>query len=446
MSKIIVIGANHAGTACINTICGNYKQHEVVVYDRNDNISFLGCGMALWIGKQISTSDGLFYANKAALEKNGAKVHMEAEITSIDFEAKKVLGKFKDGTPIEDSYDKLVLATGSQPVEIPVPGRELENIQYVKLFQNAQAVIDKINTEDHKKIAVLGGGYIGVELAEAFQLLGKEVVLIDMLDTILGTHFDRDFNLRMQKNMEEHGIEMAMGERVQEYLGKDGKVVGVKTDKGVHEVDMVISCVGFKPNTALGKDKLDLFVNGAYLVNKKQETSIKDVYAVGDCATVYDNSIDDTNYIALATNAVRSGVVGAHNASGTELESIGVQGSSGIMIYGLKMVGTGLTVEKAKKYGIETLSTSFKDLQKPAFMENVENSEVEIKIVYRKDNRQIIGCQMISTYDMSAAIHLFSLAVYKKLTIDELALLDIFFMPHFNQPYNYITMAALSAE
>ncbi len=445
MAKIIVIGANHAGTACINTICDNYKEHEVVVYDRNSDISFLACGMALWIGQQISKPDGLFYASKESLEAKGAKIHMEAEINDIDFDKKIVRGQFKDGSKIEDTYDKLILATGSTPIEIPVPGRDLENVQYVKLFQNAKDVVEKLKKPEIKKIAVLGGGYIGVELAEAFQLLGREVVLIDMLDTILGTHFDKDFNMRMQNLMASNGVKMAMGEKVQEYIGKDGKVAAVKTDKGTHEVDMIISCVGFRPNSLLGKDKLETFKNGAYIVNKKQETSIKDVYAIGDCATVYDNSIDDVNYIALASNALRSGIVAAHNVSGKEIESVGVQGSSGIMIYDLRMVATGLTVEKAKGYGIETEVASFKDVQKPAFMENVENGEVEIKIVYRKDNRQIVGCQMLSEYDMSGAIHMFSLAIYKKLTVDELALLDLFFMPHFNQPYNYITMAGLNA-
>lgn len=111
---------------------------------------------------------------------------------------------------------------------------------------------------------------------------------------------------------------------------------------------MVILAVGFKPNNELGKDVLKLYSNGAYLVNKKQETSLKDVYAIGDCATVYDNTIDDVNYIALATNAVRSGIVAAHNVCGQPLESIGVQGSNGICIYDLKMVSTGLTLSKAK--------------------------------------------------------------------------------------------------
>lgn len=444
MAKIIVIGANHAGTACINTLVG-YKEHEVVVYDKNSNISFLGCGMALWIGEQISGSDGLFYSDKAKLEAAGAKVHMEADVYKIDFDNKKIFVRMADGSETQDNYDRLVLATGSLPITIPVPGADLENIQLVKLFQHAQTVIDKVKTGNHKKVAVLGGGYIGVELAEAFERLGLEVVLIDMLDTILGTYFDTEFNSVMKEHMEKNGVKMALGERVTEFIGENGKVKAVKTDKATHEVDMVVSCVGFRPNNALGKDRLDLFANGAYIVDRNQQTSEKDVYAVGDCATIYDNSIGDINYIALATNSVRSGIVGAHNVAGTDLKTQGVQGSSGICIYDLKMVNTGLTESKAKQRGIEVLTTSFTDTQKPAFMET-ENPKVDIKIVYRKDNRQVVGAQIMSTYDMSAAIHMFSLAIYKKVTIDEIALLDIFFMPHFNQPYNYITMAAITAK
>ena len=133
---------------------------------------------------------------------------------------------------------------------------------------------------------------------------------------------------------------------------------------------MVVLCAGFKPNTDLGKGKIELFKNGAYIVDRTQKTSLDDVYAIGDCATVFDNSIGDINYIALATNAVRSGIIAAHNVCGTKLESIGVQGSNGISIFGLNMVSTGLTYEKAQKLGIDVLETTFHDLQKPEFMEH----------------------------------------------------------------------------
>ncbi len=208
---------------------------------------------------------------------------------------------------------------------------------------------------------------------------------------------------------------------------------------------MVIMAIGFQPNNKLGKDRLDLFENGAYLVNRQQETSEKDVYAVGDCATVFDNAVQKTDYIALATNAVRSGIIAAHNACGTKLESVGVQGSNGISIFGFNMLSTGITLQKAKKLGYDAEATDYEDLQKAAFIES-GNHMVKIRIVYDKNTRIILGAQMCSDYDISMGIHMFSLAIEEQVTIDKLKLFDVFFLPHFNQPYNYITMAALNAK
>ena len=457
MSKIVVVGANHAGTSSINTILDNYgSENEVVVFDQNSNISFLGCGMALWIGHQISNGDGLFYANKELLESKGAKVYMNAPVQSIDYDAKTVTA-LVDGQEHTESYDKLILATGSQPILPPIEGAAikegslefeatLKNLQFVKLFQNAQQVIDKLEdqNEDIKKVAVVGAGYIGVELAEAFKRNGREVILIDVVDTCLAGYYDRDLSDMMSKQMADNGIELAFGETVKAIEG-DGKVERIITDKTSRDVDMVVLAVGFRPNTSLGAGKLETFRNGAFLVNKKQETSLPDVYAVGDCATVYDNAINDTNYIALASNALRSGMVAGHNAAGHDIESLGVQGSNGISIFGLNMVSTGLTEEKAKRFGFNPVTAEITDQQKAAFMEH-GNYDVTLKIVYDKDSREVLGAQMASLGDISMAIHMFSLAIQEHITIDRLALLDLFFLPHFNQPLSYIAKAAISAK
>ncbi len=456
MSKIVVIGANHAGTACINTMLDNFgNENEVVVFDQNSNISFLGCGMALWIGKQIDGPEGLFYSDKEKLEAKGAKVYMESPVLSVDYDKKEVTA-LVNGQKHVESYDKLIFATGSQPIIPPIKGVELvegnrefkatlENVQFVKLYQNSAEVIEKLkNNEGINRVAVVGAGYIGVELAEAFERLGKEVILIDVADTCLAGYYDRELSDLMSKNLADHDIKLAYGQTVKAVEG-EGKVERIVTDKETFDVDMVIMAVGFRPNTALGAGKIELFRNGAFLVDKKQETSIPGVYAVGDCATIYDNSLGKMSYIALASNAVRSGIVGAYNATGHELEGIGVQGSNGINIYNLKMVSTGLTLEKAKAAGYNAVETGFNDLQKPEFIKH-DNHEVAIRIVFDKDTRFILGAQMASHEDISMGIHLFSLAIQEKVTIDKLALTDIFFLPHFNKPYNYITMAALTAE
>ena len=444
MSKIVFIGANHAGTAAINTVLDNYKDKEVVVFDRNSNISFLGCGMALWIGNVIDGPEGLFYSSKKEMEAKGATVHMETEIENIDFDNKIIIGRDKNGNEIKESYDKLILATGSLPISPNIPGKDLDNVQFVKLYQDAAQTIERLNNPNIKNVTVIGAGYIGVELAEAFEKHGKNVTLLDLASTCLERYYDRPFTEMMEKNLRDNNINTRFGEKVIELKG-NGKVEKVVTDKGEIDSDMVVLAIGFIPNTFLGKDKLETIGNGAYKVNLKGETSIKDVYAIGDCATIYDNARQETNYIALATNAVRSGIVAAHNACGTEIESIGVQGSNGISIYGLNMVSTGLTVNSAKQFGYEVEYTEFEDTQKPAFMKH-NNNDVKLRIVYDKNNRRILGAQMASRQDISMGIHMFSLAIQEKVTIDKLKLLDLFFLPHFNQPYNYITMAALSAK
>ena len=444
MSKIVVVGANHAGTCAINTITGFNEGDEVVVFDQNSNISFLGCGMALWIGGQISKPDGLFYSNKEKLESQGAKVNMNSKVERIDFDKKFVCATLENGQKVEESYDKLILATGSLPIVPQIPGRDLENVQLVKLFQNAEEVIKKLENPDIKTIAVVGAGYIGVELAEAFERHNKKVIVVDIAITSLSSYYDPEFSALMDKNLSDHGIKLAFGETVKEIKG-NGKVEAIVTDKNEYQCDMVILAIGFRPNTELGKDYLETMSNGAYIVDETQQTSKKDVYAIGDCATVLFNSTGEKSYIALATNAVRSGIIAAYNACGKKLETIGVQGSNAISIYDLKLVSTGLSEQKAKQLGMDVLSTSFEDLQKATFIETT-NPKVNIKIVYDAKTRVILGAQMASTYDMSMGIHMFSLAIQEKVTIDKLKLLDIFFLPHFNQPYNYITMAALSAK
>ncbi|MBO1307331.1 FAD-dependent oxidoreductase [Enterococcus sp. 669A] len=444
MSKTVIIGANHAGIAAANTLLDTYKDQEVVMIDRNTNLSYLGCGTALWVGRQIDSYEGLFYTKKEDFEAKGAKISMETTVDRIDFDKKEVHATKKDGESYVETYDKLILATGSVPISPNVPGRDLENIHFLKRFQDGQAVDALLDQADINTVAVIGAGYIGVEIAEAAKRRGKEVLLFDAAGRSLPNYYDKWFTDDMDKTLADHGVELHFNELAREYKGTD-KVEAIVTDKGEYPVDLVINAIGFLPNNALGKEHLELFTNGAYLVDLHQKTSDDAVYAVGDCATIYSNALRKTTYIALATNAVRSGIVAAHNIGGTPLESTGVQGSNGISIFGYNMVSTGVSVEAAAKFGMKVKYTDFQDSQKPGFMK--ENDDVKIRIVYEEDSRRVVGAQLASTTsEIAMGIHMFSLAIEEGVTIDKMKLLDIFFLPHFNQPYNYITMAALSAE
>jgi len=444
MSKIVLIGANHAGTAAANTILDNYPGNELVIFDANSNISYLGCGTALWVGRQIDGPEGLFYANKETFTKKGAKVFMETPVTKIDFKAKKVFAKDNKGKEYTEQYDKLILAAGSLPIIPKIPGVDLPNVSSVKRFQDGQHINALLDKPEINKVAVVGAGYIGVELAEAAKRRGKEVLLFEAAKTSLSTYYDEPFTAEMDKILAEHGIKLHFEETVQS-IGGNGKAENIKTNKGEYPVDLVIMSIGFKPNSALGSGQLETLGNGAFKVSLRQETSVPDVYAIGDCASVFSNATGESAYIALATNAVRSGIVAGHNVCGTALKSEGVQGSNGICIFNYKMVSTGLNLKAAEKAGFKPLYTEFEDLQKPAFIKK-DNHKVKLRIVYDALSRRVLGAQMASYEDMSMGIHLFSLAIEEKVTIDKLKLLDIFFLPHFNQPYNYITMAALSAS
>ena len=442
--KVVIIGANHAGIAAANVLLDEYEGHEVVLIEKNDNISYVGAGTALWVAREVENRNDLFYTESKDFEDKGARILMETTVDRVDYDNKVVHAIRKDGEAVEESYDKLILATGSKPIEPNVPGKDLDGIHFLKLFQEGQAVDEELNSDKIEKVAVIGAGYIGVEIAEAIQRRGKQVLLFDAMSTSLSNYYDEEFAQIMDKNLADNDIDLHFGELAEAYEGEEGRVKAIKTNKGHYDVDLVVNAIGFRPNNDLGQDHLELFANGAYLVDRHQQTSDPDVYAIGDCATVYSNALQDTAYIALASNAVRSGIVGGHNVAGTDLEHVGVQGSNGISIFGLNLVSTGYSIKACQRFGIDVDYVEHEDVQKSPYMS--DNETVKIRIVFEKGTRRIVGAQIVSRYDMSATIHMFSLAIQQKVTIDTLKLTDIFFLPHFNQPYNYITMAALKAK
>lgn len=442
--KVVIIGANHAGIAAANVLLDEYEGHEVVLIEKNNNISYIGAGTALWVAREVENRNDLFYTESGDFEDKGARILMETTVDRVDYDNKVVHAIRKDGEAVEESYDKLILATGSKPIEPNVPGKDLDGIHFLKLYQEGQAVDEELNSDKIEKVAVIGAGYIGVEIAEAIQRRGKQVLLFDAMSTSLSNYYDEEFAQLMDKNLADNGIDLHFGELAEAYEGEEGRVKAIKTNKGHYDVDLVVNAIGFRPNNDLGQDHLELFANGAYLVDRHQQTSDPDVYAIGDCATVYSNALQDTAYIALASNAVRSGIVGGHNVAGTDLEHVGVQGSNGISIFGLNLVSTGYSIKACQRFGIDVDYVEHEDVQKSPYMS--DNETVKIRIVFEKGTRRIVGAQIVSRYDMSATIHMFSLAIQQKVTIDTLKLTDIFFLPHFNQPYNYITMAALKAK
>ena len=441
--KVIVIGCTHAGTSAVVNLKEVYPDSEVVVYEKNDNISFLSCGIALSVGGVVTEPEKLFYNSPENLSCSGIIAKMKHEVLDIDFDNKKIKVKnLVNSEEFEDDYDKLILTLGSWPIVPKLEGLDLENILLCKNYNHAKIIDEKKDSANN--VVIIGAGYIGVELAESFEMLGKKVTLIDAEDRIMSKYLDKEFSDIAEKEFTNRGIKLVLGEKVVKFNGNNGKVQKVITDKGEYEGDLVVLCIGFAPSTKLVKGKLETLKNGAIIIDDYMRTSKEDVFAAGDCCMVRYNPAKDSRYIPLATNAVRMGMLIARNIKEPTLRYMGTQGTSGIKIYDECIASTGLTEEVANlTTNFEVESVILKEKNRPEFMPTFE--DVMIKLVYEKDTKRVVGGQIASKVDMTEFMNTLSVVIQNEMSIEELAMTDFFFQPHFNKPWSILNSVALKA-
>ena len=441
--KVVVIGCTHAGTAAIKNLRALNPDAEVTVFERNDNISFLSCGIALYVGGVVSDPKGLFYSSPEELKSLGVNTKMKHDVKNVDIKGKKLtVENLETGEVFDETFDKLIITSGSWPI-IPrnIEGIDLENVLLCKNYNHANEIIER--SKSVKRVVVVGAGYIGVELVEAFRDNGKEVILVDAEDRILSKYFDKEFTDVAEESFREKGIVLATREKVVKIEGTNGKVSKIITDKNEYETDMIIMCIGFVPNTALFKDQLEMLPNGAIKVDEYMRTSDKDVMAAGDCCSVFYNPLNMERYIPLATNAVRMETLAGLNLVENKAKSLGTQGTSGIKIYENNMAATGITEALARSLDLEIETVIVTDNYRPEFMPTYE--KVTLKVVFDKYTRIVLGAQLNSKVDLTQSINTLSVCIQNHMTIDDLAFVDFFFQPHYNKPWNFINLAGLAA-
>lgn len=449
--KVVVIGANHAGTSFIYTLLKLKDDIEVVAYDKNVDISFLGCGIALWVSQEFEDPSGLFYSSKEELEGLGAKIFQEHEVLAIDRARKVVKVKdLKTGREFEDGYDKLVFAGGTWPIKPPCDGVHLKNIFSPKIFSHAKDVKQKALDPTVKEVVVVGAGYIGIELVEAFHKFGKKVTLIDLQDRVIPNYFDHEFTDRLEATIRSEGIKTRFGEMVTCFESEDGESVSaVVTDKGTYKADIVILSIGFIPQTKLLSD-VERLQNGAIKVDQFQRSiSDSSIYAIGDCASMKHTATGEYVNIALATNALKTGIVAAKHISGDPIPFPGVTGTNAISVFNHHLSSTGFTKTSAQRTSLKDNvdEVLIEDWDRPEFMR--KKHKVMLKLTFTKDTRRIVGAQIGSFGEPAAshteAIFALSLAIQNQLTLEDLSLMDVYFLPHFNKPFNFMLSASLKA-
>ncbi|KRK79134.1 NAD(FAD)-dependent dehydrogenase [Companilactobacillus nodensis DSM 19682 = JCM 14932 = NBRC 107160] len=439
--KVSIIGCTHAGTFSAMNILKAHPDWEVTVYERNDNLSFLSCGIALWVSDRVSDPNKMFYSSPDDLAKLGADMQMRHDVTNIDFDNKKLTVKdLETGDVSEQDYDKLVITTGSAPIVPNIPGINSDKVFLCKNWANATEL--KENAKDINSAIVIGAGYIGAELAEGYATLGKKTTLIDALPDVLAKNFDKNMSKIAEQDYLDNGVTLGLNEKVVSFEDTVDGVI-VKTDKNEYKADIAVMSVGFRPNTDMFKDEFETLPNGALIVDEYMHTSKPDVFSAGDAASVHYNPTNDNQYIPLATNAVRQGILVGANIEKDTAKYIGTQSSSAVELFGRTYAASGLTAGHAEVLGKKVESVSLEDNYRPEFM--LSTTPVLMNLVWDPETREVLGGALTSKYDVSQSANLLSLAIQKKVTIDELSMVDFFFQPNFDKPVNYVSALAIAA-
>ncbi|AKL92868.1 FAD-dependent oxidoreductase [Staphylococcus capitis] len=440
--KYVVVGTSHAGYEVIETLLKEDSNAEIHVFESGDKPSFLSCGIQSYLENVSPSLDSLHYASEASYKEQGVNIHVNSTVTDLDTD-KKVITVEQNGQSNEVTYDKLFLSPGGKPVTPPIDGIDQYNNV---LFMRGREWADQIKQRmpQAKKAVVVGGGYIGIEAAEAFAKAGIETTIVDIADRILNTYLDQEFTDILQQNSEKHDLYFKGGETVQSLSGDDnGNVTKVVTDKNEYEADTVLFAVGVTPATEWLDGKIELGEKGIINIDHQQQTSAKDVYAGGDATLVPFAPVEEDRYIALATNSRRQGVVAAKNMTGKNMTMPRVSGTSGLQLFDYKFGQTGVHGTEVDSYDGNLGQKYVEELIHPKFMQ--DETTIHMKIIYDEDSHQILGGQVMSTEDVTASINTISMAISAGYTLEQLAVQDFFFQPDYDRPWNYLNVLAQQA-
>ena len=442
MTTVAIIGCTHAGTFAATSILHAHPDWDVQVFERNATVSFLSCGIALWVGDHVSDPKKMFYSSPAQLEAAGATMHMRTDVTDVHV-AEKTL-EYRDletGDTATLPFDKLVVTTGSRPVVPSIPGIDSKRVQLCKNWDDAVEL--KERSTDAKSVVVVGAGYIGAELAEQFSDVGVETTLVDAADRVLANNFDKPITDQVEERYRAHGVTLALGEKVVAFRDDEDDTVTVVTDQGEYTAQFAVLAIGFLPNTDLVRGQLDMMDNGAIITNDYMQSSVPYVYAAGDSATILYNPTGAHDYIPLATNAVRQGMLVGANIERPTRKYMGTQATSAVRLYDLSLSASGLTQGDADRRGMDIRSTELVEDYRPAFM--TTTAPVTSILTWDPSTRLVKGAQFCSSVDVSGAANAVSVAIQARFTIDMLANVDFLFQPNFDQPIHYVGAIAAKA-
>jgi NADPH-dependent 2,4-dienoyl-CoA reductase/sulfur reductase-like enzyme len=441
--KLVVIGGDAAGMSAASKVRREQPERKIVVFERGKFTSYAACGMPYFIAGEVDTYDSLIARTPEEFRnEHDIDVHVLHEVVQIDPNGKQVRVKnLQDGDEFWDSYDDLLIATGASPIIPDVPGLDSKGIFSLSVLQTGIDVFEDIEKSKPKEAVIVGGGYIGIEMAEALLNRGMKVTLIDMAPQVMPT-MDPDMAELISDYMIRQGIEVYLEEKLDHFnKNENGRVQAVVTDKQEIEAGLVIMGLGVKPNSRLAEEAgLKLGASDAIRVNKKLETSAENIWAAGDCAESYHLVSEKKVFIALGTVASKHGVVAGINLSGGDIEFPGVVGTAITKMKDLEISRTGLSEKEASGLGIEYKTETIESRTRSGYYPG--SDKITVKLVAERKSGVIIGGQIIGMKGSAKRIDTIATAITAKMTAQNITDLDLSYAPPFSPVWDPVQIAA----
>ncbi|SFK37723.1 NADPH-dependent 2,4-dienoyl-CoA reductase, sulfur reductase [Halobacillus dabanensis] len=441
--NFVIIGGDAAGMSAAMQIVRNSEGHDITVLEQGEITSYGQCGLPYVLSGDVESTDDLI-ARKPETFRNkyGIDVRTKNMVTEVDCEQKLVYAKDSQGQVYELKYDRLLVASGAAPVMPPWKGSDLEGVYSLKTIPDIEEIINA-TTENVNHVTIIGGGYIGLEMAESFRQAGKQVRLIDR-GPQLAKNFDEDMGELILEEAERNRVEVHLGESVEGFEG-DGKVEKVITDQGKYETDLVLVAVGVTPNTSFMKGTgIYKGLNDAITVNAFMETSILDIYAAGDCAMQYHRIKKKDDYIPLGTHANKQGQIAGLNMVDKKRSFRGIVGTAILKFFNLTLARTGLSEREAEKERLPYNKITIDSTHAAGYYS--KDDPMTLKMIYHEETRQILGAQIIGKQGTDKRIDVLATALFHEMTIDELEDLDLAYAPPYNSVWDPVQQAARKAD
>lgn len=449
----VIIGGDAAGMSAASKIKRTLPDTQVIVFERGEYISFSACGIPYWIGGVVENDRRLVILTpERARERRGIDVRTGHEVTAIDPAAKTVTVKrLATGESFSQPYADLVIATGARATRPPLAGLDLPGVFTLRNLSDGQQIYHYIEQQQPTRALIIGGGYIGVEMAEALHARGLTVTVVELLPQIM-PNFDAELVSAVAAHLVEKGVTLHTGVKVNAIVAESA-ALNVQLNTGAEiATDLVLVSTGVRPNSELAKAAgLKLGQSGAIWVDGQMRTTDPRIYAAGDCVEHYHLILGENAWIPLATSANKGGRIAGDNicaAATGAAPSIfpGIAGTAVVKVFDYTMAVTGLTEAQALasgKWGLagERLgSATVEAWEKAGYWPGAE--KIKVKLVYAKADGRILGGQIVGKAGVNKRIDIIATALSARLSVAELGMLDLSYAPPYSPTYDPVQVCA----